>query len=45
MAEEINNSVVAISEATQGTEQTAHGSKNLSLLASDLQLMVAQFKA
>ena len=49
VAEEINRNVVTINqvgdESAQGAEQTARASKNLASLATDLQQMVAQFKA
>lgn len=49
VAEEINRSVVTINqvgdESAQGAEQIARASENLANLASELQQMVAQFKA
>ena len=49
VAEEINRNVVTINqvgdESAQGAEQTARASEDLAKLATDLQQMVAQFKA
>jgi len=49
VAEEINHNVLTISqvgdESAQGAEQTSHASKDLANLATELQQMVAQFKA
>ncbi len=49
VAEEINHNVVTISqvgdESAQGAEQTARASEDLANLATELQQMVAQFKA
>jgi len=48
VAEEINRNVVSISEVatqtTENAEQTNRASRNLALLANDLQILVTQFK-